>query len=62
MSLSGLVPGILTKWLALWTRAPRREEGEEVDDVDGAVVVYVGGVAGVRSPGSKQGQEVRDID
>ena len=32
--LSGLVPGILTNRLELRTRSPRREESEEVDDVD----------------------------
>ena len=33
-SLSGLVPGILTNRLALRTRAPRREEFNQVIDVD----------------------------
>ena len=47
MSLSGLVPGILTKWLALRTRAPCCEEGEEVGDVDIAITVEVRGVAGI---------------
>ena len=41
MTLSGLVPGILTKRLALGTRPPRREEGEEVGDDYIAVVVDV---------------------
>ena len=44
MSLSGLVSGILTNRLALWTRAPCTEEDEQISDVDGAVIVYVRGV------------------
>ena len=62
MTLSGLVPGILTNRFSLRTHAPRREEVEEVGDVDVAVEVYRCGMAGVRAPGSQQGQEVRDID
>ncbi len=40
LSLSGLVPGILTNRLALRTRAPCREEGEEGGDVDIVVVPH----------------------
>ena len=62
MTLSGLVPGILTNRLALRTRAPRREVGEKVSDVDVTVVVYVTGMAGVRSPTSEQGEQIGDVD
>ena len=44
--------------LSLRTRTPRAEEGEQVGDVDGAVIVYVGRVAGVRSPASEEGEQV----
>ena len=61
-TLSGGVPGILTNGLALRTRPPRGEEGEEVGDVDVAVGVDVGDMPGVRSPCSEKIKEVGDID
>ena len=62
MSLSGLVPGILTNRLALRTCAPRAKEGEEVGDVDIAIVVDVCDVAGIRTPCGEEGQQVGDVD
>ena len=61
MTLSGLVPGRLTNRLGLRARAPRREESEEVGDVDGAVVVDVRCVTGIRSPCGKQSEQVRHV-
>ena len=39
MTLSGLVPGILTNGLALRTRTPRREEVRQVGDVDDPIEI-----------------------
>ena len=59
--LSGLVPGRLTNRLALRTRAPRREQGEEVGDVDLTVAVDVSDMPGIRSPGCQQREQVGHI-
>ena len=62
MSLSGLVPGILANQLALRTRPPRREEIEEVDNVDGVIAIEVGQVSRVRPPNGEEGEQVDDAD
>ena len=61
--MPGLVPGRLTNRLALRTRSPRREEGEEVGDVDGAAFVDVlRARCATGSPLAEQGEKIRHVD
>ena len=43
-------------------RPPMGQQGQEIDDVDGAGIVEVLGAPRARPPGREQGKEVKDVD